>query len=70
MKLRLEHWGAFYMASDNAPIGLRLDDNEYYVTVAEFRSLSGVASELENKTTKERQNCLVLRVELPRDTYR
>ena len=58
------------MASDNATIGLRLDDNEYYVTVAEFRSLSGVVSEQENKPTKEQQNCLVLRVELPPDTYR
>ena len=58
------------MTSDNATIGLRLDDNEYYVTVAEFRSLSGVVNERENKPTKERQNCLVLRVELPPDTYR
>ena len=58
------------MAGDNATIGLRLDDNEYYVTVAEFRSPSGVVSERENKPTKERQNCLVLRVELPPDTYR
>ena len=58
------------MANDNATIGLRLDDNEYYVTVAEFRSLSGVVNERENKPTKERQNCLVLRVELPPDTYR
>ena len=58
------------MASDNATIGLQLDDNEYYVTIAEFCSLSGVVSEQENKPTKERQNCLVLRVELPPDTYR
>ena len=58
------------MASDNATSGLRLDDNEYYVAVAEFRSLSGVVNERENKPTKERQNCLVLRVELPPDTYR
>ena len=58
------------MANDNATSGLRLDDKEFYVTVAEFRSLSGVVNERENKPTKERQNCLVLRVELPPDTYR
>ena len=58
------------MASDNATIDLRLDNNEYYVTVAELRLLFGVASERENKPTKERQTCLVLRVELLPDTYR
>ena len=58
------------MASDNATIGLRLDDNEYNLTVAELRSLFGVVSERENKPTKEQQTCLVLRVELPPDTNR
>ena len=58
------------LRADNATSGLRLDDNEYYVTVADFRSLIGVVNKQENKPTKERQNCLVLRIESSPATYR
>ena len=58
------------LRADNATSGLRLDDNEYYVTVADCCSLFGVVNEQENKPTKERQKCLVLRIESSPATYR